>query len=146
MEPFFCCNSKIFRSHNLISFIRALLLFLGVGRTWAIQGNVAFATTFEAGLQVSIRTITRHVTSLVAVVAEVRLIAVLGKVARVVALEAPGLLLSAILCKVAASVTLQTPQTALLRPSATSCTVSGKVPNSVAKVALQRGRVLLSVS
>ena len=67
---------------------------------------MAFATTFEAGLQVSIGTITRHVTSLkkkeklvqvhnslglnlVAVVAEVGLIAVLGQVARVVALEAP---------------------------------------------------------
>jgi len=103
---------------------------------------VAFATTFEAGLHVSIWTIARHVTSLVAVVAEVWLIAVLGKVARVVALEAPGLLLSAILCKVSASVTLQTPQTALFRPSATSSTVSGKVTNPVAEVALQCGRVL----
>jgi len=104
---------------------------------------VAFATTFEAGLQVSIRTITRHVTSLVAVVAEVGLIAVLGKVARVVALEAPRLLLSAIFGKVAASVTLQTPQAALFRPSSTSGTVSGKVSNLVAEVTLQSGCVLL---
>jgi len=107
---------------------------------------VAFAATFEAGLQVSVGTIARHVTSLVAVVAEVRLIAVLGKVARVAALEAPGLLLSTILGKVAASVTLQTPQTALFWSSSASSTVSGKMTNSVAKVALQRGRVLLSVS
>merc|ERR1719234_481663 len=106
MEPFFCCDSKIFRSHNLICFICTFLLFLGVGRTWAIQGNVAFAATFEAGLQVSVGTIARHVTSLVAVVAEVWLIAVLGKVARVVTPEAPGLLLSAILGKMATSVTL----------------------------------------
>jgi len=105
---------------------------------------VAFATTFEAGLQVSIRTITRHVTSLVAVVAEVWLVAVLGKVARVVTLEAPRLLLSTIFGKVATSVTLQTPQAALFRAAATSRTVTGKVSNLVAEVALQSGRVLLS--
>ena len=121
---------------------------------------MAFATTFEAGLQVSIRTITRHVTSLkkkerlvqvhnslglhlVAVVAEVGLIAVLGQVAGVVALEAPRLFLSAIFGKVATSVTLQTPQAALFRPSSTSGTVSGKVSNLVAEVTLQSGCVLL---
>jgi len=50
---------------------------------------VALATTFEAGLEVAIRAVARRVTSLVAMVAQVWLLTVLGKVARVVASEAP---------------------------------------------------------
>ena len=57
------CSSKIFRFQNLIS-SWALPPFLRIGRAGAIEGNVAFATTFEAGLQVSIGTVARHVTSL----------------------------------------------------------------------------------
>ena len=62
MEPI-CCSSKIFWLQNLT--IGALLLpFLRISRTWAVEGNVALATTFEAGLEVAIRTVARRVTSL----------------------------------------------------------------------------------
>ena len=84
-----------------------------------------------------------QVFNLVAIVAEVWLFTVLGNVARLVAPEAPGLFIPAVLCKVAAPVTLQTPQAALFRPTAPSDTVSGKVAHFVAKVTLQSGRVSL---
>ena len=76
-------------------------------------------------------------------VAQVWLLAVLGKVARVVAPEAPGLLLSAVLGKVPTPVTLQTSQAALFGASTASDTVPGKVSNPVAQVTLQCGCVLL---
>ena len=62
MEPV-CDSSKIFRLQGLT--IRALLLpFLQISRTWAAKGNVTLATTFEAGLEVSIRTVARRMASL----------------------------------------------------------------------------------
>ena len=67
--------------------------------------------------------------NLVAMVAQVWLLTVLGKVARVVAPEAPGLLLSAVLGKVPTPVTLQTSQAALFGASTGSDTVSGEVSN-----------------
>jgi len=103
---------------------------------------VALTATFEAGLQVSIRTVARRVTSLVAMVAEVWFLTVLGKVSRVVAPEAPRLLLSAVLGKVPTPVTLQTPQAALFGATAASDTVSGEMANLVAQVTLQCSCVL----
>ena len=81
--------------------------------------------------------------NLVAMVAQVWLLTVLGKVARVVAPEAPGLLLSAVLGKVPTPVTLQTPQAALFGATSASDTVPGEVANPVAEVTLQCGCVLL---
>jgi len=103
---------------------------------------VTLATTFEAGLQVSIRAVAGRVTSLVAVVAQVRFLTVLGKVAGVVAPEAPRLLLSAVLGEMPTSVALQTPQGSFFGATSASGTVSGKVSNLVAQVALQCGCVL----
>ena len=69
--------------------------------TWALQCNMTLAPTLVAGLLVPIRAVLCHVPFLVANVANVRLLTLLGQMARFRALVAAVLLLGALSGKVA---------------------------------------------